>query len=299
MHFYHPRYWLIWILYGFLRLISYFPYRSQVYLGRKIGSFLRVISRKRRLIAKKNLQLCFSEWTEEEREAILRRHFESLGISLFEFGISWWWSDKRMQSIAQIEGLENLQDALKKNRGVILLAAHFTTLEIISRVLKLHADFHPMYRKNNNPLIDAIIKNGREKHCGKVIPHDSLRSMIRSLRSNTPVLYIPDQNFGRKHSIFVPFFGIQTASVTATSRLAGIDNTPVIPIIQQRLVNDEGYRLVISEALENFPSDSIEQDTIRLNKIIEDQVRQFPAEYLWVHRRFKTRPEGEASFYDF
>ncbi len=299
MHFYHPRYWPIWILYGFIRLVSYLPYHSQVYLGRKIGSLSRHIFKKRRRIAETNLSLCFPEWTADRREEVLRQHFESLGISLFEFGMSWWWSDERIRPLARIEGLDNLHDALRKNKGVILLAAHFTTLEIISRVLKLHADFHPMYRKNNNEFLDYIIRNGREKHCGKVIPRDDIRSMIRSLRSNMPVLYIPDQNFGRKYSIFVPFFGIQTATVIATSRLAGLDNTPVIPIFQQRLPDNKGYLLKISSALDDFPSDDIEKDTIRISKIVEDQARQNPVDYLWVHRRFKSRPDGEEPIYNF
>ena len=297
MNFLHPRYWLIWILYGLLRLISYLPYRMQMGLGRALGQLLRYVSPKRRKIAETNLQLCFPEWTDEQRRQILKKHFESLGMCFFEFGITWWWPDDRFRPLAKIEGLENLQAALNKNKGVILLAGHFTTLEIISRVLKLHADFHPMYRKNNNPLIDHIITTGRVRHTGKAIPHDDLRSMIRSLRSNMPVLYIPDQNFGRKHSIFVPFFGIQTATVPATSRLAAIDNTPVLPIIQQRLPDDQGYCLVIEKELENFPSDNSEQDTTRINQVFEQQVRNNPVDYLWVHRRFKTQPEGEKSFY--
>jgi Kdo2-lipid IVA lauroyltransferase/acyltransferase len=297
MNFLHPRYWLIWFFYGLLRLISYLPYRMQMGLGRALGQLLRYVSPKRRKIAETNLQLCFPEWTDEQRRQTLKKHFESLGMSLFEFGITWWWSDNRFHPLAKIEGLENLQEALNKNKGVILLAGHFTTLEIISRVLKLHADFHPMYRKNNNPLIDHIITSGRVRHTGKAIPHDDLRSMIRSLRSNMPVLYIPDQNFGRKHSIFVPFFGIQTATVPATSRLAAIDNTPVLPIIQQRLQDDQGYRLIIEKELENFPTEDQEQDTTRINQIFEQQVRNNPVDYLWVHRRFKTRPEGDKSLY--
>jgi len=297
MQYLHPRYWPIWTLYIALRLISYLPYKMQIFIGRKLGSFLKIIAKKRRAIAEKNLQLCFPEWSEDKRREILEKHFQSLGISLFEFGISWWWPDKRMQSIAHIEGLDNLHDALKKGRGVILLAGHFVTLEIISRVLKLHADLHAMYRKNNNKLIDKIIREGREKRCDKLIPHDNLRSMIRSLRSNIPVLYIPDQNFGRKHSIFVPFFGIQTATVPATSRLAEINGAPVVPIIQQRLPNEEGYCLTIEKELDNFPTDDHEQDTIRINRIFEDQIRNNPVDYLWVHRRFKTRPDGETSFY--
>jgi len=298
LKFTHPRYWLIWVFYGVIRLISYLPYKIQVGLGCMVGNILMYLSRNRRKIAEINLCLCFPDWTEKKRKEILKKHFESLGICLFEFGISWWWTDERFRPLSQIEGLDNLHHALKKNKGVILLAGHFTTLEIISRVLKLHADFHPMYRKNNNRLIDHIITSGRIRHTGKAIPHDDLRSMIRSLRSNMPVLYIPDQNFGRKHSIFVPFFGIQTATVPATSRLAAIDNTPVIPIIQQRLPDNQGYRLVIEKALDNFPTEDMEQDTIRINQLFEQQIRNNPADYLWVHRRFKTRPEGEDDIYE-
>jgi Kdo2-lipid IVA lauroyltransferase/acyltransferase len=297
MKFIHPRYWPIWIFYGVIRLISYLPYKIQVGLGRRVGRVMMHLSPKRKKIAEINLRLCFPDWTGEKRQEILKKHFESLGICLFEFGITWWWPDESFRSLAQIEGLDNLHNALRKNKGVILLAGHFTTLEIISRVLKLYADFYPMYRKNNNPLIDHIITSGRIRHTGKAIPQDDLRSMIRSLRSNMPVLYIPDQNFGRKHSIFVPFFGIQTATVPATSRLAAIDNTPVLPIIQQRLPDNRGYRLVIEKALDNFPTEDLEQDTIRINQLFEHQIRNNPVDYLWVHRRFKTRPEGEEDIY--
>ena len=297
MHFSHPRYWPIWIFYSLLRLISLLPYSNQIYLGRTLGSLLRRIAKKRRQIAEINLRLCFPDWTHEKRNEILKRHFESLGIFLFEFGIACWWSDKRLRPLAHVEGLENLQNALKKNKGAILLVAHFTTLVIISRALRLHVELNAMYRKIDNKLMDQIFKDVEERFDVKLIRHDDLKSMIRSLRNNISVIYIPDQNFGKRHSIFTPFFGIQTATIPATSRLAGIDNTPVIPIIQQRLPNNKGYRVVISKELDNFPGDDIEKDTIRLNQIIEEQVRQNPSEYLWIHRRFKTRPPGEKPIY--
>lgn len=284
-------------MYGLLRLINLLPYRLQVYVGKMLGFILFHVAGKRRRIAETNLRLCFPELPEEERRKILKQHFMSLGISLFEFGIGYWWSDRRFGPLAHIEGLEHLDRALQKNRGAILLAGHFTTLEIISRVLKLHRDFHPMYRKHNNPLIEHIITSERIRYVGKVIPHDDLRSMIRSLRSNMPVLYIPDQNFGRRHSIFVPFFGIPTATVTATSRIAAIDRTPVVPIVQERLPENRGYRLTIQQELEDFPGDDLEEDITRINRIFEEQIRRNPVDYLWVHRRFKTRPEGESSFY--
>jgi len=298
MKFIHPRYWLIWSGYVLLRLLSCLPYRMQARLGRIIGRVVMRLYPQRRRIAMTNLRLCFPEWTEEERRALLRRHAEALGISLFEFGITWWWSDARFRPLVKIEGLENLQAALQQGKGAILLAGHFTTLEIVVRSLKYSTGLHPMYRRHNNALIDHIITSGRTRHSGKAIPHDDLRSFIRSLRANMPVLYIPDQNFGRKHAIFVPFFGIQTATLPATSRLAAIDHTPVLQIIPQRLPGDEGYRMIIEKPLENFPTMDLEQDTIRINQLLEKQVRDNPADYLWVHRRFKTRPAGEPPIYE-
>ena len=295
--FYHPRYWNIWILYCLLRLVSLLPYRVQIYLGRMIGLLFKAIFNKRKRIAEINLRLCFPEWSEQKRNEILTKHFESLGISLFEFCISWHWSDSKINRLAHIEGLENLHNALKENNGVIILAGHFTTLEIISRVLKLHTEVHPVYMKSNNPLLEHIISSGRIKHCGKIIPQNDMRSLLRSLRNNIPVLYIPDQNLKHKRRIFVPFFGIQTATIPTTSRLAAIYNTPVIPIIQRRLPDNQGYQLIIESKLENFPTDNLEQDTIRINKIIEKQVRDNPEDYLWVHRRFKSRPPGEKAIY--
>ena len=256
-----------------------------------------LLSAKRRNIARTNLAMCFPGWTEEERNKILWQHAESVGKNLLEFGIGYWMSDQRFKPLSHIEGMENLENALQKGRGAIILAGHFTTLEIICRVLVLNTDFHPMYRKHNNPLIDHIITSNRLRYVSKVIPHDDLRSMIRSLKENHPVLYIPDQNFGRKHSIFVPFFGIQTATIPATSKIAAMNDTPVLPVIQKRLADNKGYSLVIEKALDNFPTDDVYQDITRINQIFEKQVRDNPVDYLWVHRRFKTRPEGEDSFY--
>lgn len=274
------------------------PYSGQIRVGRILGSLLRKTAQKRRRIAEQNLQLCFPDWTIEQRNEVLKQHFESIGIFLFEFGMACWWPDEKLRSLARVEGLENLHDALRKNRGAILLVAHFTTMVIASRILRLSAKLNAVYRKIDNDLMDRIFKDVEGRFGVTLIRHDDLKSMISSFRRNIPVIYIPDRNFGTRHSIFVPFFGIQTATTSATSRLAGIENTPVIPITQQRLPGNQGYRIVISRALEDFPSDDFEKDTIRLNRIIEEQVRQQPAEYLWIHRRFKTRPRGEAPIYN-
>ncbi len=296
--YFHPRYWHIWFLFGILRVVSITPYKIQTCLGRKMGLLAKYFMWNRKKIAVKNLETCFPKWSSDQRTQILNLHFQNLGIALLEQGMTWWWSDKRFSSLANIEGLENLQKALEMNKGVILLSGHFTTVEIISRVLRLHAEVHPMYRKNNNPLLEHLISNGRLKHCGKLISHRNIRSLITSLRNNVPVLYSPDRYLGRKRSIFVPFFDIQTPTTPATSRLANILNTPVVPITQRRLPNNQGYSLVISKPLENFPSEDIVKDTTRINKILERLIRNDPANYLWTHRRFKkVQLEGNSLAY--
>jgi len=297
-NYYKPRYWHIWFLFGILRVISWLPYKIQIYLGQKIGILGILVLRKRKNIAQKNLSLCFPYWSVKKRYQVLNEHFQNIGMALFEQGIAWWWSDKKISSLAKIEGVENLRKALKKNKGVILLAGHFTTLEIISRILRLEEEFHPVYRKNNHPLLEHLISSARIRHCGKLISHRNVRSLIKSLQNNIPVLYIPDRYCGRRKSIFVPFFNIQTATTPATSRLSNVLNTPVVPIIQQRLPDNKGYKLVIAKELEDFPSTNIEKDTIRINQIFEKQIRNDPANYLWTHRRFKSEPDGYTSVYE-
>jgi len=293
----HPRYIFIWLLYLFLRISSFLPYRVLIFLGENIGTLIRILSRKRRRIAEINLALCFPEMSNEQRERILIEHFKSLGITLFEFTI-YLWSNERLKPFIKVEGLEHLQRALKKNKGVILFAAHFTTNIIGPRLLCLYTNLNVVYRKLNNKCMDHIIYTGAENVGIKLMPHDHLKTIITGLKKNIPIIYSPDQNFGQRHSIFVPFFGIPAATITATSRLSAIDNTPVLPISTERLTDKQGYRIVISESLDMFPTEDHEKDTIRINQLIEEQVRQRPMDYLWIHRRFKTRPNDEEPFYN-
>ena len=292
----HPRYFFVWLLYLFLRIITFLPYRVLIVLGEGIGMLTGLLSTRRRRIAEVNLQICFPDMTFEQRSRILKDHFKSLGMTLVEFSM-YFWRDKRLKPLVRIEGLEQLEKALEENRGVILLAAHFTTIIACTRLLRLFTDLHAVYRRINNRCMDHIITTGSADIGVDLIPHDHLKDIIKCLKKNIPVIYMPDQNFGKRYSIFVPFFGIQTATITATSRLSAIDNAPVIPVLLERLPGHYGYKLVIGHRLENFPTDDPVSDTTRINNIIEDQVRKNPADYLWIHRRFKTRPEGETSIY--
>lgn len=295
-----PRYWINWLGVGLLWLAVQLPYRWQLALGRGLGWIMRQLAkyRGRGDTARVNIDLCFPELSEREREELVKRHYESLGIGLLEVAMSWWAPNERLAPlVAEIEGMEHLQEALKQGKGAILMGAHFTTLEIGARLLNMYVPFHVVYKHFKNPLFDAIMRRERERHVKKAIHRNDIRSMLKSLKQNMPVWYAADMNYRGKHAVFVPFFGIMASTNPATSRLARSSGAPVVPFFQERLPDAKGYRLVIKPPVENFPSDSIEQDTQRLNAIIEEQVRRVPEQYFWVHRRFKTRPPGEPKLY--
>ncbi|MEO5702907.1 MAG: lipid A biosynthesis lauroyl acyltransferase, partial [Gammaproteobacteria bacterium] len=143
-----------------------------------------------------------------------------------------------------------------------------------------------------NPLFEALMQRARAGYAERAIPRGDMHAMVRALKDNLPVWFAPDQDFGHKHSIFVPFFGVAAATLTATARLAKLSGARVVPFFAQRMKDGNGYRLVLHPALGNFPSGNIEADTLRINQIIEAEIRRHPEDYLWVHRRFKTRPAG-------
>lgn len=297
----HPcsiRYWPTWGGLGLLWCLSRLPWAWQLVIGRRIGKLFCRFSSRRRHIAATNLSLCFPELTATAREDILQEQFASLGIGVMEMAMSWWGSDRQLKKLARLDGLEHLHRALEQGKGVILLSAHFTTLEIGGRLLSMRTPFHVMYRPHKNAAFESMLQTARTRHFKKAIPRGDLRGMLRSLQENIPVWYAPDQDYGREQSIFVPFFGIKTASITGTSRLARISKAPVVPFFQTRLPGAQGYQLTLYPALEGFPGESIEADTCRINAIIEARVRAQPGQYLWAHRRFKTRPEGEPGVYD-
>ena len=294
---YSIRYWPTWSGIAVLWSLSHLPYAWQLAIGRCIGIIFQRLAGRRRSIAAINLSLCFPELSASDREKIITEQFVSMGIGVMETAISWWSPDSRLQQLAHVDGLQHLQAALDRGKGVILLSAHFTTLEIGGRLLALHSPFHVMYREHKNAAFDRVMKSARIKHFGKAIPRGDLRGVLRSLQDNCPLWYAPDQDYGREQSVFVPFFGIPAASITATSRLARISGAAVVPFFQTRLPDARGYQLTLYPPLENFPGASVTEDTRRINEIIEARIREQPGQYLWVHRRFKNRPEGEPDVY--
>lgn len=295
--YYTPRYWPTWILLGSMWLVAQLPYRLQMGIGRLLGRAMERLGHKRRRIAEINLGLCFPELSETERKALLKDHFRSLGMGMVETAMSWWTPGARLKPLAHLEGLEHLQAALARGKGVILLSGHFTSLEIGGRLLTLFTPFHALYRRHKNPLFEATMRRARVRNLDKAIPREDMRGMLRSLKDNMPVWYAADQDYGREKSIFAPFFGVPAATITATSRLAQASGAAVVPFTQRRLADGSGYLLKLYPALDDFPGASLKADAERINVIIEEQIRAMPEQYLWVHRRFKTRPEGEPSLY--
>ncbi|MEO4047711.1 lipid A biosynthesis lauroyl acyltransferase [Pseudomonas sp. CAU 1711] len=297
--FLHPRFWPLWLGLGLLWLVVQLPYRALLVLGRALGALMYRAARSRRAIARRNLELCFPHLSAGERERLLKENFASTGIAFFEMAMSWWWPRARLARLAHVEGLEHLRQVQAEGQGAILMALHFTTLEIGAALLGQVQTIDGMYREHKNPLFDFIQRRGRERHNrdASAIEREDIRAMLKVLRAGRAIWYAPDQDYGPKQSLFVPLFGISAATVTATSKFARLGKARVVPFTQERLADGSGYRLVIHPPLEDFPGASEEADCLRINQWIEQAVSQHPEQYLWAHRRFKTRPEGEPRLY--
>lgn len=300
LQFFHPRFWGLWLGLGLLWLIVQLPYRALLGLGRMLGAVMYRVAGPRRRIAARNLELCFPELSEAQRKRLLKANFASTGIAFFEMAMSWWWPRARLARLAHIEGLEHLRDAERDGQGAILMAVHFTTLEIGAALLGQAHTIDGMYREHGNALFDYVQRRGRERHNldALAVERDDVRGMLKLLRSGRAIWYAPDQDYGTKQSVFVPLFGIPAATVTATTKFARLGRARVIPFTQRRLEDGSGYRLVVHPPLEDFPGESEEADCLRINQWVEGVLRECPEQYLWAHRRFKSRPEGAPRLYE-
>ncbi|HWV16711.1 MAG TPA: LpxL/LpxP family Kdo(2)-lipid IV(A) lauroyl/palmitoleoyl acyltransferase [Cellvibrio sp.] len=301
-----PRYWPEWLLLGFWFLLSQLPYVVQYYLAHLLSPLLR-LNKKRVNQARVNLRLCFPELSDAERNKLLDETIFSTTMAVFETGIAWFWSRKRLRTLFTAKGLEHLQAAQRDGQGALLLSLHFTTLEIGSAMLGTLVNYDGMYRPHKNAVYDYLQKSRREAYCipppgelvndSTAISRDNVRGMISRLRKGRMIWYAPDRDLGDKSSIFAPFMGVQAATVTATSKVAELGRARIIPFAQKRLPGGKGYELVIHPAFDNFPSGDDYRDALRVNQFMETEIRKIPGQYFWAQPRFKTRPEGESPFY--
>jgi KDO2-lipid IV(A) lauroyltransferase len=292
-----PRYWPTWLALGLLRTFAVLPYAWLISIGTALGILMLRLGLPFTRTARRNIELCLPQLSAAEREKLLVRHFASLGIGLFETAFTWWASPKRFGRLVKIEGRENLEAALARGQGVILLTAHFTTLEIGARILASVEPTSFLYRPTKNEVLAWSLARTRCRFGGHPIPRDDIRALIKALKHNECVWYAPDQSYRKKGAQMVELFGIPAATNTFTSRLARMTGATVLPYFFERLPGTQGYRAVIHPAFDNFPSDCPVADTERYNHLIEAQVRKVPEQYLWIHRRFKGLTDDYPDYY--
>jgi KDO2-lipid IV(A) lauroyltransferase len=280
-----------------LRLLCLLPHRAALAVGRMLGRIAERLPGSRRAVVRRNIELCFPELTTAERNALASRHFEALGMSVIEMGLGRWASDRAHSRIARLEGLEHLQQALDRGKGVILLSAHFTTLEISGRLLAMNCPpFDAVYRKNRSEFITELQRTGRERSADETIEKRDIKKMVRSLRKGRPVWYAPDQSYDRKGSAVIPFFGVPAMHTTATSTLARLGDAVTLPFFPRRL-GDGTYVHTILPPLQDFPGDDPVEDTKKYLRALEDHIRSCPEQYFWIHRKFKNLPDGYDDYY--
>ena len=270
-------------------------------IGAALAWFTRKLARSRVRIVRLNLKLCFPERSEQERENLLRAHFRALAQSIVDRGVLWYGSPDAIRDLVTQNGADRINALIAQGRPVLLLAPHFVALDAAATRLTMEVPSSAtMYTPQSDPAVDAIVRDGRARfnEVFLVSRKDGVRELIRHLRAPRPVYYLPDMDFGRSGAVFVPFFGVQAATLLATAQLARKWDAAVLPVIDFWDPASGRYHVEVLPPLEDFPGDgSLEDATARLNREIEAWVRRCPSQYYWVHRRFKTRPLGEAKFY--
>ncbi len=281
---------LIWLL----RLL---PLRLLAAIGKGFGTLLYALGRERRRICLINLTRCLPELSVGERDALARRHFQAFARTFLERAILWWGSPARIRELVRIEGMEHF--AAVRGGPLILLAPHFVGLDMGWTRLALEFDMVSSYARQKNEAFNAVLFAGRGRFGQQTLlaRQQGVRPALRAMQAGRPFYYLPDMDYGQRDTIFAPFFGVDAATITGVSRLARLAGARVLPCITRMLPGGEGYVLRFLPAWENYPGASIEADTRRMNAFVEEQVRQMPEQYLWVHKRFKTRPPGEAPWY--
>ena len=276
-----------WLGIGLLWCVSRLPWGVQRFLADAFGAFCFHVIPVRRHVVMVNLRTCFPAWTEAERRRVARRHYQSLALGILEVARCWW-RPTDMLPPCRLEGLEHLVQAREAGRPVLLVSGHFTTLEIAGRMLSLRTPLCCLYRDPNNPVLAGLFRKHRSVWAPRAIEMDDLAGLLRTLRRGEAVWYAPDQGKRTASSMLLPFFGEPAITNTATSKLAQLSNALVIPFLPRR-EEDGSYTLTVLPPLTDFPSRDAAADTQRFTTLLEDAIRRAPEQYLWVHRRFKSR----------
>ena len=294
----HPRYWLTWLGIGLLYLVVLLPYPVIYRLGCGMGRLAMRVMKRRARIAHRNLELCFPEMSETERQKLVVKNFESVGMGLMETGMAWFWPNWRIERWFDVSGVEPVKALLAQKKGILLIGLHFLTLELGARIFGIHTPGIGVYRPNDNPLLDWLQTWGRLRSNKTMLDRKDLKGMIKALKSGEIIWYAPDHDYGPRNSVFVPLFAVhQAATTSGTWMLAKMSKACIVPFVPRRKPDGKGYELIALEPECQPPLGDAEETAAWMNKVVEKCILMAPDQYMWLHRRFKTRPQGVPSRY--
>jgi len=284
--------------FALLWLIRWLPMPVIGALAWLLGSFAYLFAGKRRRVGMTNLRLCFPDMSEAERKRLIRANFRHMMRLAIEYGVVWWSPAERLRNLVDLKNLHYVTDLRDKGEDVILFYPHFVGFEMCVFALNQYIPLVSVYSQQKNDVMDAQIYKGRQRYNNAYIVsrQEGLRPIIKAMRKDhAPFLYLPDQDYGARDSIFVKFFGVDTATITGLSRISQLARAKVVPAIARRVGNR--CELEFYPPWENFPSEDVVADTQRMNTFLEARIREVPDQYFWLHKRFKTRPEGQPGIY--
>jgi len=292
-----PRYWFYWSLFSLLWLLSHLPMRCLIRIGEFLGFLVRKLAKRAYRNTEINLKLCYPELSELQRQRLIKANFRSVGIGIMELLLSWWASDKRLARLANMQDTHHIDAALAAGKGVIVAAPHLTSLELALRMFSTRYPVAVMYNRQKHPWLEYLNQRALKKYYSKAIARENVRAMVKALKHNMIICYTPDIDPGGKNGLFVPFFNIPAATVTGPTRFAQMTGAKVLFAVFYRRDDGQGYDLTV-QPIADFPSEDDTRDARVINGLLESAIRHKPEQYIWQYKRFKTRPKGEASFYD-
>lgn len=291
------KHFFAWMMFSLVWIFAQLPYSTLIFLGKGLGKLVKLALKSRRKVVSVNLNICFPGLQLEKKNQLLNNHFIELGIMVTQTIKAFLGSTKNIEKNAIINGGEHIQACLDKGQGILLVAGHFTALDMGGKILCNKYPIAGMYREHKHPVTEYIVRKSRLKYAEKMFKRDELRPIVKHLKAGGILWYAPDQDYRRGQSEFVPFFGKQASTITATHQMARLSKCKVLFFHVQRNKQSPYYTLTISPPIYDFPTKDPIADTARVNKGIEEMVAKNPEEYLWVHKRFKTTPDGKQNPY--
>jgi len=295
--FLHPRYWYAWPVLALVRIASWLPSRVLWILGMALGSFFSWFRSPARRVAERNIELCFPEMGPQERRDLMKKHFRLSGFAVLSLGVAWWAPKWRIKRFIKLRDMHFLADVRSRGENAILLVPHFLGLDIGAMRLSMDGNYVSMYRRSRNNFLEYLFQRRSRFGAPVVERASSLKTLIRIIRQGVPFYYLPDQDYGPRDAIFVPFFSVPASTITGLSRLAMLSGARVVPCVTRMFPGGGGYEVRFYPAWDNFPGGDAQVDARRMNAFIEERVLEMPEQYNWAHKRFKTRPPGEPKWY--